>query len=1192
MEVFIKGIPESLTQNQFEKFIRSPLSDLGIYDWQVQKRPRNQFANLIFLNISDGQRFLDSHGQAKDLSGREYPPASRTNIVCFGVPLSCSLSKKQPDPLALRSLQMESKARPASKRSTGQSQIGSHSGAERRVLKIVSLSCGTWGYHGSKTVFSPYTHWPTRGTLKFVRKRAIISSDQGSRVDIPLTSIVETNTEGLPHPAITLTLNAAPLFFETASSSASAASDLDNIITILGNLGNNRRNYQDPHWTRIPSLNSQHETVAGTCLVYRINLEGSTVDHQMTAMGRTRQVLSPLQQHVEVVEPQKPYKAEMNALLERLEGVNTTRSPASLPFNVKFQLQALVQNAVLPPSTISGLLGDIDAMITRTGPQICAYAIRRLSHELPSRCLQTDFENAGLFAARNILRAAEARVREGGLLPEEMQNLGGRAHIHRVTFTPAGMYLYGPEPVNHNRVLRKYYENHDAFIRVQFCDENGDPIHYSAYWSNDTIYYSRFKKILNEGFHVAGRRYAFLGFSHSSLRAQSCWFMAPFIHDGSLLYDRQLIRGLGDFSRMRCPAKCAARIGQAFSETPIAVTVTEGVAQVIDDIERNGRVFSDGVGTISKILLEKIWAAMPVEGKVKPCVFQIRYSGAKGMISWDPRLTGEKMLLRKSMVKFFAPGSLDIEICDAAYRPLPYFLNQQTIKILEDMGVDESFFFFHQNKELDRLQSTTSSPTRASQFLKAHSIGDIIHLPWFIRQLSKMKISFLHDTFLANVIEMAVMMELRALKYKARIPVKDGYTLRGIMDETGLLQEGQIFCIVEEGGLPKVIAGENLVISRSPALHPGDVRSHGSRDLPSQLSGGDLDGDLYQILFDPKARPKRLFEPADYPREEPIDLGRPVRREDMTDFFITFMATDQLGRIANQHKFLADQRDDGTLDPDCIKLAGLHSTAVDYSKSGIAVDLTKLPRSNHFRPDFMAPGPHVVIEKAKPLNFAAPPESRDDDDDDDEDRPAYRYYESDKVLGKLFRAIDEYKILSTVQSAARAERLHFAQQPQSVLKAVWGNVYQRCQFVKWREHVPRAVGIRDEYESIVHDFAVDYGTSYSQPLSEYEIFIGNIMGRAGAQSKTQRENSQSLRESFRDALRYIVGRILKDEGVESEHALERSVACLAVGLETSNSATVKGPLKEVLVSFGYVAASVCLWELDRRVVVSGDVLTV
>jgi hypothetical protein len=37
------------------------------------------------------------------------------------------------------------------------------------------------------------------------------------------------------------------------------------------------------------------------------------------------------------------------------------------------------------------------------------------------------------------------------------------------------------------------------------------------------------------------------------------------------------------------------------------------------------------------------------------------------------------------------------------------------------------------------------------------------------------------------------------------------------------------------------------------------------------------------------------------------------------------------------HQILADQKPLGTLDPDCKKLAELHSTAVDFSKTGIAV---------------------------------------------------------------------------------------------------------------------------------------------------------------------------------------------------------------------------------------------------------------
>ena len=336
------------------------------------------------------------------------------------------------------------------------------------------------------------------------------------------------------------------------------------------------------------------------------------------------------------------------------------------------------------------------------------------------------------------------------------------------------------------------------------------------------------------------------------------------------------------------------------------------------------------------------------------------------MIALDSRLRGDSLFLRKSMIKFPGSDSTDVEICGGAYKPLPLVLNHQCIKILEDMGVEDDFFLCHQAKEVERLRMATYSSTNASKFLKAQAVGEATHLPWFINRLRSLNLSFKADNFLRDVIEIAVLIELRALKYKDRIPVQRGYTLYGIMDETGIIQEGQIFCIVEIEGRPKVITGKDLIITRAPALHPGDIQlvtavtvpkdsplmqlrncicfsQKGSRDLPSQLSGGDLDGDLYQIILDPSARPKRVFSPADYPRQLPDDLGRPVVRQDMTDFFVTFMATDQLGRIATLHKVLSDQHKNGILHPDCVKLAEMHSTAVDFSKSGIPVGF-ELPK--------------------------------------------------------------------------------------------------------------------------------------------------------------------------------------------------------------------------------------------------------
>lgn len=342
-------------------------------------------------------------------------------------------------------------------------------------------------------------------------------------------------------------------------------------------------------------------------------------------------------------------------------------------------------------------------------------------------------------------------------------------------------------------------------------------------------------------------------------------------------------------------------------------------------------------------------------------------TGAKGMLSLDTRFEKDTLALRPSMIKFDGSTWPDIEICEVPYKPLPMYLNRQLIKILEDMGVNDKFFLELQADEIQRLKSITSNPTDASKFLKRQSIGDTVHLPWLIDHLGLLGLDFQQDPFLRDILQMTLLVELRLLKHKTRIPVEKGWHLHGLMDETGFLKEGQIYCTATVNGIKTAVVGEDLVISRAPALHPGDVQlaegvmppdgsplralincicfsAKGTRDLPSMLSGGDLDGDRYYIIWDDRCKPKKYFEPADYPRLDPIDIGRTVEREDMTDFF--FMETDQLGRIAVNHRILADQMPEGTLHDNCITLAEMHSTAVDFSKTGIPVS-SSIPRPNH-----------------------------------------------------------------------------------------------------------------------------------------------------------------------------------------------------------------------------------------------------
>ncbi|KAF5139412.1 putative RNA-dependent RNA polymerase 2 [Metarhizium anisopliae] len=337
--------------------------------------------------------------------------------------------------------------------------------------------------------------------------------------------------------------------------------------------------------------------------------------------------------------------------------------------------------------------------------------------------------------------------------------------------------------------------------------------------------------------------------------------------------------------------------------------------------------------------LQEVWDCLP-ERLGRPTCLQIRIAGVKGMLSLDSQLRGKYICIRSESMMKFKSQDLDVlGICDVGSRPLRFTLNRQI-----------------------------------------YEVGTSLRLPELLEKLEENGIDYREDDFLRSVVGQAILGELRFLKYKARIPVSKAVTLFGVMDETGFLQDGQIYVTYDVAGHPgatgieAVPAKGRALVTRSPALHPGDIQyvemvappfghallelrncivfsSQGSRDLPSMLSGGDLDGDLYSVIWDSDAIPTRNLKPAEYPRISPKPYKRQVRQEDMANFFIDFMKNDVLGIIATRHQMYADLKPAGTLDPECIRLAEMHSAAVDYSKSGVPVEAHFIPKVPQARAD-------------------------------------------------------------------------------------------------------------------------------------------------------------------------------------------------------------------------------------------------
>lgn len=234
----------------------------------------------------------------------------------------------------------------------------------------------------------------------------------------------------------------------------------------------------------------------------------------------------------------------------------------NLKFSVKFQVERLARNAYLPPAKVVALLPTIKRLSGQLGYIRTANAIRALSRNIqyPGPHLPPEDFNVD-FLARALAKNASGFKIEGSIYDVKKRHKH-IALIHRVIITPAGTYLEGPEPEVSNRVLRKYPDHTDNFLRVQFVDEDGDAIRYEPKTSLGEIFHNRFKYVLDSEINIGGHSFAFLGFSHSSLRSQTCWFMAPFVQKLSLIAAQEVIKGLGDFSKIRSPQNVQHELGK------------------------------------------------------------------------------------------------------------------------------------------------------------------------------------------------------------------------------------------------------------------------------------------------------------------------------------------------------------------------------------------------------------------------------------------------------------------------------------------------------------------------------------------------------------------------------------------------------------------------------------------------------
>ncbi|KIO25499.1 hypothetical protein M407DRAFT_210550, partial [Tulasnella calospora MUT 4182] len=597
---------------------------------------------------------------------------------------------------------------------------------------------------------------------------------------------------------------------------------------------------------------------------------------------------------------------------------------SELPWSVAFQALSILNAAALDPielwnlrPRIEALVSDTDFGVAKTGEVLRGFAGRLKD---PKALIQD---------GESIVRCfddVKADLRRASLSSGSRLRNPGVFNCYHATVSPTRILLDGPYLDQSNRILRQYPAHQEYFLRVNFADED-----HLRFRRDRRIDVARFVKervggILEGGLDIAGRHFEFLAYSNSALRDHAVWFCATFQEPGGGRVTAQSIRdGLGDFyfkNLERQPAKLAARMSQAFTATDPSVTLPlDGDIPILPDIERNGSVFTDGVGEISRALARRIVRSLEKSGRTKrffirPSAFQFRMGGCKGMLMVNPELKDNGIRLRNSQQKFLSPLA-DIEIAQVFYRAKPFYLNRFLIMILETLGVPADIFLGLQREAIRDVKAATESFSACAEFLDTNGCGTSYHISSVFLHLTHLGLTLggqgpmaVRDRFLNRSIRFAKNHVLREMKHRARIPVKGSYTLVGVADFTGYLPPNTIFaCIQLRDQKPICIKGR-VLISRSPQVHPGDVQfveaigippagspfeherytncivfsTQGERSVPSMLAGGDLDGDEYNLILNTSLFPPSCYPPAEYPSVTPKTLDRPCSTKDLTDW--------------------------------------------------------------------------------------------------------------------------------------------------------------------------------------------------------------------------------------------------------------------------------------------------------------------
>lgn len=483
----------------------------------------------------------------------------------------------------------------------------------------------------------------------------------------------------------------------------------------------------------------------------------------------------------------------------------------------------------------------------------------------------------------------------------------------------------------------------------------------------------------------------------------------------------------------------------------------------------------------------------------KARAFQIRFGGCKGVVYtgvaslFEGEYAGCRLLLRESQQKFITPNpdesQVILRVASTAGDCHQSLFMTSALKAFEDSKADV--------KQIRQIFRDTynairdmSSPglCHLQQIYRVSAEASTIATPptAFLSLAARLLQSKIHPSNYRSSFLRSYLVELAKRSHSNdmfKIPIPGSYCLLGLTDDYGMLERPDHVYVRADG---KTITGW-VLIYRDPVLHIGDIQwaeainddtakkrmeelghkdiddrikslhnmgnviffsqqwNEGIPPLPNQLSGGDLDGDRFEVLTNECGFWKKdTYKVSPDPRHDDNEIPSSMtRRTVVGDFNITDLArfigdyveNDCFEDLQDVLMCIADRAKSGMHDENVQSLARWLSKAVDYPKSGEGVNIVQ---------DVLQNPAYKVDEKP---SFLRPSVGKGPLDLNEQ------YYESHKLLGRLHHSFGRIKF----KAASPQENSHA--DLRAMVKREWGMAEGPSLEVQaMEEHVTKTVG--------------------------------------------------------------------------------------------------------------------------------------